>query len=305
MLQGSLWRQASRVYGSASGRTSAGTFSVLVKNFKTEASLHSSIIGNLCMKLGLVRVGENVSLPCGLSFKSSIHSGNYLCREIRNENERPPLNAERRGLGSMDGLNERPQLFAEGGRTPRSMDYVQGLLNEERGNVLNRQPRLYQPQTEDGMTRRPMDQFQRVLPERVPSFGGGPLLYHQPNFESNADIVHIKLTRNNSFVTLTDSKGNKKLGISAAVASGKGEKPGRYSAEAAAEYVGRKVRQMRLRSVVVKVSGHTFFKRKKDAILAFKDGYTNSRGDVNPIVHIEDTTRKPHNGCRLPKQRRI
>lgn len=277
----------------------------MVKNFKTETSLHSSMLGNLCMKLGLVRVGENVSLPCGLSFRSSIHSGNYLYREIGNENERPPLNAERRSLGSMDGLNGRPQLFAEGGRTLGSMDYVKGLLNEERGNISNGQPRLYQRQFVDGMTQRPVDQFQGVHQERGPIFGGGHLPYHQPNFETNADIVHIKLTRNNSFVTLTDSKGNKKLGISAAVASGKGEKPGRYSAEAAAEYVGRRVRQMRLRSVVVKVSGHTFFKRKKDAILAFKDGYTNSRGDVNPIVHIEDTTRKPHNGCRLPKQRRI
>ncbi|CAN7105960.1 unnamed protein product [Brassica rapa subsp. narinosa] len=32
--------------------------------------------------------------------------------------------------------------------------------------------------------------------------------FHRPNLEANADIIHIKLLRNNTFVTVTDSKGN-------------------------------------------------------------------------------------------------
>ncbi|EPS63445.1 hypothetical protein M569_11340, partial [Genlisea aurea] len=134
---------------------------------------------------------------------------------------------------------------------------------------------------------------------------GRPVLY-QPPVESDADIVHIRLMRNNAFVTLTDARGNKKIGTSAGKLSGKGDKLGRYSGEAAAEDVGRRVRQMKTRSVVVKVNGRCMFRRKKEAILAFKDGYTSSRVDMNhPVVYVEDTTRKPHNGCRLPKKRRI
>ncbi|GER56227.1 30S ribosomal protein S11 [Striga asiatica] len=174
----------------------------------------------------------------------------------------------------------------EAGRTPllRSMDYVKGLLHE-RGNGLNgRAP----PQ------------------QRGTSIGGRAPPYQQPlQLEANADVVHIRLMRNNAFVTVTDSKGNKKFGVTAGQLAGKGGKVGRYSGEAAAENAGRKVRQMKTRSVVVKVNGFTFFRRKKDAILSFRDGYSNSRSDVNPVVYLEDTTRKPHNGCRLPKKRRI
>ncbi|KDP42317.1 hypothetical protein JCGZ_01641 [Jatropha curcas] len=123
--------------------------------------------------------------------------------------------------------------------------------------------------------------------------------------EQNADIVHIKLKRNNSFVTLTDSKGNTKMWASSGhkeVAGG--GKVGRYDAEATAEYVGRQAKHMGLKSVVVKVNGFTFFKKKRQAIMSFREGFTNSRSDQNPIVYIEDTTRRPHNGCRLPKRRR-
>ncbi|GJS57118.1 probable ribosomal protein S11, mitochondrial [Tanacetum coccineum] len=130
---------------------------------------------------------------------------------------------------------------------------------------------------------------------------------YRSGLEQNADIVHVKIMRNNTFVTVTDSKGNKKMGASAgslAEMSG-GPKVSKYSAEATAEHVGRVAKSMGLKSVVMKVNGFTHFKRKKLAILSFRDGYTNSRSDKNPIVYIEDTTRKPHNGCRLRKQRRV
>lgn len=130
---------------------------------------------------------------------------------------------------------------------------------------------------------------------------------YRSGLEQNADIVHIKIMRNNTFVTVTDSKGNKKMGASAgSLAEMKGgPKVSKYSAEATAEHVGRLAKSMGLKSVVMKVNGFTFFKKKKLAMLSFRDGYTNSRSDRNPIVYIEDTTRKPHNGCRLRKQRRV
>ncbi|XP_073130944.1 small ribosomal subunit protein uS11m [Henckelia pumila] len=163
-----------------------------------------------------------------------------------------------------------PRVEVETRRTQRPTNYIDGLPLESGSNGFGRFP---------------------SYPNRI--------------IEANADIVHIKLMRNNAFVTLTDSKGNKKLGISAGKLSGKGGKLARYSGEAAAEDIGQKVRQMKIKSVVVKVNGSTFFRKKKLAILSFKDGYSHSRADSHPVVYVEDTTRKPHNGCRRRKQRRI
>ncbi|XP_073020858.1 small ribosomal subunit protein uS11m [Primulina eburnea] len=163
-----------------------------------------------------------------------------------------------------------PQVEVETGRTQRSTNYNEGLPLQSGSNGFGRFP---------------------LYPNRI--------------VEANADVVHIKLMRNNAFVTLTDSKGNKKLGISAGKLAGKAGKLTRYSGEAAAEDIGHKVRQMKIKSVVVKVNGSTFFRKKKLAILSFKDGYSHSRADSHPVVYIEDTTRKPHNGCRRKKQRRI
>ncbi|PON76919.1 Ribosomal protein [Parasponia andersonii] len=126
------------------------------------------------------------------------------------------------------------------------------------------------------------------------------------NVEHNADFVHIKLMRNNTFVTVTDSKGNKKIGASAGSLPEMkgGAKLSRYAAEATAEHVGRMAKNLGLKSVVMKVKGFTHFKKKRQAIMSWREGFTNSRGDQNPVVYIEDTTRRPHNGCRLPKKRR-
>lgn len=223
----------------------------------------SSILGNLGMKLGLVRVWENISLPYALSFRSYIHSG----KDAKVETGRTSGHIEELLEGRENGVNGLPPFDQphSAGFTPKPMGYGQGLPWGRRNGLDGQNDRM----------------------------------------ESNADIVHIKLMRNNAFVTVTDSKGNKKIGVSAGKLAGKANKLGRYAGEAAAEDIGRRVRQMKTRSVVVKVNGFTHFKRKKDAILGFKDGYTNARGDINPVVYIEDTTRKPHNGCRRPKKRRI
>ncbi|VVA93251.1 unnamed protein product [Arabis nemorensis] len=131
--------------------------------------------------------------------------------------------------------------------------------------------------------------------------------FYRPNLETNADIIHIKMLRNNTFVTVTDSKGNVKCkATSGSLPDLKGgRKMSNYTADATAENIGRRAKAMGLKSVVVKVNGFTHFKKKRKAIVAFRDGFTNSRSDLNPIVYIEDTTRKAHNGCRLPRKRRV
>lgn len=125
----------------------------------------------------------------------------------------------------------------------------------------------------------------------------------QYNVEQNADFVHIKLLRNNTFVTVTDSNGNRKCGATSGQVGG--AKVSRYAAEATAEHVGRLARNMGIKSVVIKVKGFTHFRKKKQAIISFREGFSHSRLDKNPVVYIEDTTRRPHNGCRLLKKRRI
>ncbi|OMP11452.1 Ribosomal protein S11 [Corchorus olitorius] len=125
------------------------------------------------------------------------------------------------------------------------------------------------------------------------------------NLAHDADIVHINLKRNNSFVTVTDSKGNKKCGASNGQLSELKGGASRYAAEAIAEHVGRMARNMGVKSVVVRVKGFTHFRKKRHAIMSFREGFGNTRSGQNPVVYIEDTTRRPHNGCRLPKKRRI
>nr|TKW04224.1 hypothetical protein SEVIR_7G094900v2 [Setaria viridis]TKW04225.1 hypothetical protein SEVIR_7G094900v2 [Setaria viridis] len=104
------------------------------------------------------------------------------------------------------------------------------------------------------------------------------------------------------------ASGNKKTGASAGcLEDRKGRsRLSRYAAEATAEHVGRSARKMGLRSVVMKVKGISFFKKKKKVILGFREGFRGERvRDQSPIMYIHDVTQLPHNGCRLPKQRRV
>ncbi|PUZ64894.1 hypothetical protein GQ55_3G179500 [Panicum hallii var. hallii] len=114
--------------------------------------------------------------------------------------------------------------------------------------------------------------------------------------------------RKKTFVTVTEASGNKKTGASAGcLEDRKGwSRLSRYAAEATAECVGRSVRKMGLRSVVMKVKGASFFKKKKKVILSWREGFRWERvRDQSPITYIHDVTQLPHNGCRLPKQRRV
>ncbi|CAN6310898.1 unnamed protein product [Urochloa humidicola] len=126
--------------------------------------------------------------------------------------------------------------------------------------------------------------------------------------QKKRDFIHVLLKKNKTFVTVTDASGNKKTGASAGcLEDRKGRsRLSRYAAEATAEHVGRSARKMGLGSVVVKVKGASFFKKKKKVILGFREGFRGERvRDQSPIMYIHDVTQLPHNGCRLPKQRRV
>ncbi|KAG6655175.1 probable ribosomal protein S11, mitochondrial [Carya illinoinensis] len=188
--------------------------------------------------------------------------------DVKNNVSAPYALCFRSFIYSASGRNFEP------GRGSKSMNFVRGIIEEDGKDLMD--------------------------------FRGGSQLSRY-TLEQNADIVHLKLLRNNTFVTVTDSKGNTKCKASAGCLPELkgGAKMSRYAAEATSEHVGRMSRNMGLKSVVMKVKGFTYFKKKRQAIMSWREGFTNSRGVQNPIVYIEDTTRRPHNGCRLPKRRRI
>ncbi|KAF3332434.1 ribosomal protein S11 [Carex littledalei] len=124
------------------------------------------------------------------------------------------------------------------------------------------------------------------------------------------DFVHFLLTRKKTFVTVTDVAGNRKTGASAGCLGSQDKKgrgrSSRYAAEATAEHVGRAAKKMGIKSVVMKVKGSVFFGKKKRVIMSWRDGYRGEGiRERTPIVAIHDVTQLPHNGCRLPKKRRI
>lgn len=130
--------------------------------------------------------------------------------------------------------------------------------------------------------------------------------------QKKKDFVHLPPIHNNTFVTVTDARGNKKTGASAGCLEEKkrGSRLSRYAAGATAEHVGRSARKMGMKSVVIQVKGSTFFRKKKAVILSWREGYTFAEckrgvGDQSQIKYIHDVTQLPHNGCRLPRKRRV
>ncbi|KAF3611723.1 hypothetical protein DY000_02049039 [Brassica cretica] len=108
--------------------------------------------------------------------------------------------------------------------------------------------------------------------------------FHRPNLETNADIIHIKLLRNNTFVTVTDSKGNVKIKCKATSGSLPDLKGGRkmmsYTADATAENIGRRVKAMGLKSVVVKARMGLRISRRREMPLLPSEAVTPVPGMI-------------------------
>lgn len=90
------------------------------------------------------------------------------------------------------------------------------------------------------------------------------------------DFVHVLLIKKKTFVAVTDARGNKKTGASAgSLEERKGRsRLSRYAAEATAEHVGRSARKIGLKSVVMKVKGSTYFRKKKKVIVELERGFS-------------------------------
>nr|UQV94683.1 ribosomal protein S subunit 11 [Haplopteris ensiformis] len=114
-------------------------------------------------------------------------------------------------------------------------------------------------------------------------------------------IAHIQSTFSNTFITITNRKGDKRTGSSSGCLSefrgSRRSRSNKYAAQATAERVAQAATQLEIKSVEVRIKGINLV-RKGLLLKGLKEG-----GLI--ITRIRDVTPVPHNGCRPPKRRRV
>ncbi len=110
-------------------------------------------------------------------------------------------------------------------------------------------------------------------------------------------VAHINATFNNTMITIADPQGNAIAWSSAGVMGFKGSRKSTpYAAQMVAEDVGKKAMEHGMKILEVSISGPG--SGRESALRALGAvGFT--------ITVIRDVTPIPHNGCRLPKRRRV
>ena len=110
-------------------------------------------------------------------------------------------------------------------------------------------------------------------------------------------IAHILATFNNTVVTITDKAGNTIVWSSCGSSGFSGSKKSTpFAAQVTAENAAKKAIEHGMKSVQVYVKGPG--SGRESAIRALQAAGLG-------ISAIRDVTPIPHNGCRLPKRRRV
>lgn len=127
--------------------------------------------------------------------------------------------------------------------------------------------------------------------------GAGKIIKAKGSKNVHSGIVHVKATFNNTLVTITDRIGNV-IGWSSSGKMGfRGSRKGTaYAAQVVSQDACRQAMGHGLREVEVRLCGPG--SGRESAVRAIQ-----SLG-VEVMV-IQDVTPIPHNGCRLPKARRV
>lgn len=109
--------------------------------------------------------------------------------------------------------------------------------------------------------------------------------------------IYIRSTYNNTLVTLTDTQGNVVAWASAGSVGFKGPKKATpFAASRVVETLIEKVRNLGIKEVSIFVRG----------VGSGRESAIRTLGNYGmEIVKIKDVTPVPHNGCRLPKPRRL
>ena len=110
-------------------------------------------------------------------------------------------------------------------------------------------------------------------------------------------VAHIKVSFNNTNVTITDAKGDTLCWATAGTTGFKGSRKSTpFAGQMAAQQAAEKARKFGMKEVEVQVKGPG--SGRDMAITALQQsGLT--------VKSIEDVTPLPHNGCRPPKRRRV
>ena len=110
-------------------------------------------------------------------------------------------------------------------------------------------------------------------------------------------VAHILASFNNTFVTITDPKGNSLCWSSAGTAGFKGSKKSTpFAAQVASEQAAKKALEFGMKEVEVFIKGPGAGRESAVRALQASGLQISSIHDVTPI---------PHNGCRPPKKRRV
>ena len=109
-------------------------------------------------------------------------------------------------------------------------------------------------------------------------------------------VAHIKVSFNNTNVTITDPSGNVLCWATAGTSGFKGSRKSTpFAGQMAAQQAAQKAIKMGMKDVEVQVKGPG--SARDMAIQALAQAGLN-------VKSIEDVTPLPHNGCRPPKKRR-
>jgi small subunit ribosomal protein S11 len=110
-------------------------------------------------------------------------------------------------------------------------------------------------------------------------------------------VAHIWSTFNNTIITITDHEGNSLCQASSGTAGFKGARKGTpFAAQLAAKEASTKARDLGVKYVDVRISGPGA--GRESAIRALQAAGLE-------IKSIRDVTPIPHNGCRVPRRRRV
>ncbi len=110
-------------------------------------------------------------------------------------------------------------------------------------------------------------------------------------------IVHIKVTFNNTIVTITDMKGDTLCWATAGTCGFKGSrKSTAFAGQMAAQQAADKAKKFGMKEVDVRVKGPGSGRDLAIQAIA-QAGLT--------VKTLEDVSPLPHNGCRPPKRRRV
>lgn len=110
-------------------------------------------------------------------------------------------------------------------------------------------------------------------------------------------VAHIQATFNNTIITITDHEGSTICWASSGTAGFKGARKGTpFAAQLAAKEASNKARGLGVKYVDVRISGPGA--GRESAIRALQTSGLE-------IKSIRDVTPIPHNGCRVPRRRRV